>query len=254
MSKSQYINICFSDRDKELITWANMIRDDGQSVNTWIQAVLLAEAVGEPLDAGAVYIPKSRPKAASAGSLMFGDDRKSAQSGEEKRSGWQIRGENGEIIAGSIISIRVTRPVIVSLIDSLLQSHRRLGPYAKAVLRKKIRKLDSGTNVPPDESQVQDIFALYEDRYVTNARPKMQAEPSAQCRDEQQGQSSQDRSSLPAEKDQRRDKRSRHQNRSHRNPPPQQQAPQQGPQKQLSPQKQEERPQKTKNPLLGYIS
>lgn len=289
MSKSQYINICFSDKDKELIAWANMIREDNQSVNTWVQAVLLADAVGEPLDVGSVYVPRARGKAASAGIMMFGDDRKSSKTRDKTTSGWQVRGENGEIVAGSIISIRVTRPVMTALLENLHRSHKRIGPYAKAVLRKRIRKLDAGPNIPPDESQIQDIFALYEDRYVTDTdrQVKLERQPSAQdndtspCRKEAQREESrnqaqnqekgqkrsqQDRNqeasqeqdsfqqpSMPTEKNQPHRENQDHQR--NRNSHPKTQAPQQQPpQQQKPPQtKREEKPRKNGNPLLSYI-
>lgn len=267
MSKPQYINICFLDRDKELIAWANMIRENGQSINTWVQAILLAEAVGENLDAGAVFIPKSKPKASSVSAAMFGDDRSSAEAKEKKSSGWQIRGENGEIVAGSIISIRVTRPVMTALLDSLSQSHKRIGPYAKAVVRRKIRKLGSGPDVPPDESQAQDIFALYEDRYITDAgrqekdEPTVQhrAEPSQYAAPQRQGQNAPNGNSVPAGKNQqRRDGSSYHQNRNNRNNRQQQPPQPQSPQRKDPPQQPEHKDGVAKgkkpNPLLGYIN
>lgn len=235
MSKAQYINICFSDRDKELIAWANMIREDGQSVNSWVQAILLAEAVGADIDAGAVYVPKNRVKPAPRGSVMFGDDRKPAKPKNKTASGWQVRGDNGEIVAGSIISIRVTRPVILGLLDNLRQSRSRIGPYAKAILRKRVRKLDAGPNIIPDDTQVQDMFALYEDRYTS-----LQAEPArtdsmnrtAQRREEprQQREAPPPGDPMQAEKDYDRPRRDRNRSRNRNNRGYQQQNPGQPPQ------------------------
>ena len=191
--KSQYINICFSEKDKELIAWANMVREDGQSINTWIQAVLLAEAVGENLDAGAVYVPKDKRRPPS--SNVFGDYRQPSNTKKKPVSGWQIRGADGEFVAGSIISVRVTRPVMVGLIDSLHHSHKRIGPYAKAILRRKIRKLDSGPNIPPDESQIQDIFALADAHQQPKSKPPTKHRNASQ----QLGRNAQDGSSLPTD-------------------------------------------------------
>jgi len=173
VSDTKYISICFSQNDRELIAWVNMLRAEKQSVSAWVQALLLAEDVGVDIDAGAVYVPEINPavrlniKPIPAKSVMFGDDTEPKQTKPAIKFGWQIRGEAGEITAGSILSIRVTRPVIIALIDALKQTHKRLGPYIKAVIRKKIRTLDRGPNIAPDESQIRDIFALYESRYVS---------------------------------------------------------------------------------------
>lgn len=162
-----YISVCFSKNDKELIAWANMLRENNQSIGTWVQALLIAEDLNIELDAGSVS--KNQERKSAQLSLLYGT---SDETTNGQKTGWQIRGPQGEIIEGSILSIQITRPATSALLQKLRRNHKRVGPYIKAVLRKRIEVTETEPNRPPDKTILRDFFALNEHRYSLNQNPQ----------------------------------------------------------------------------------
>lgn len=162
------INICFTKKDKDLIAWVNMLIREGLSPASWVQAILLSEVLGLGIDAGGVYVPtsdKGRSARPQSSMPMFGDDTvdEPVVEKDDGPSRWEKKGDADEYRVGTILSIRVTRGVMSDVLDKLKLHRKRISPYAKAVLRKHIRKLSSGPDQPPAASQIQDLFVLYED-------------------------------------------------------------------------------------------
>lgn len=159
----QTININFTKNDRDLLAWVNMLRDKKLSPATWIQAILLSEALGLDIDAGGVWVSEinARPR---PGPLMFGDDRASNNANSNSSSPNKVFGPGNRLV------IRVTRPIMLALLRDTAKKRSKIGPYTKAVLRKHIRKLPSAPNQPPQDSQIQDIFALYEDKFTLDRK------------------------------------------------------------------------------------
>lgn len=167
MSNEQYLYLYFSKNDQDVLAWANMIRESGLSLNTWIQGILVADATKEELKIGAVFVPNApqtdTTKTSNPMTSLFGDD--TTKPRKTKPSvGWDIRGENGTLKSGSILSIKITRPAARAAIDETKKNHKRLGPYIKALIRKNMTTLCAGPNKPPNQADVLDIFALCESK------------------------------------------------------------------------------------------
>jgi len=137
-----------------------MLRHEGMKPSTWIQAILLSDTVGEKIEAGGVYIPTKKKK--RTGSLMFGDDTETDTEPSIVKSKWSVRAKNGDYLPGSTLVLRISRPVIKDTLMYIRQKHSKLAPYIKAILRKHIRKLNTGPNEPPEPEAIQDIFVIYE--------------------------------------------------------------------------------------------
>lgn len=172
MPDSKSIGIALTKQDKDLVVWLNMLRQEGMHPRTWIQAVLLAEQAGVSLDAGGVYLPSKVPRQPrSASPPMFGDDTAGASpfSPRAQTPGWDKRGENGAFVVGSILTIRISRPVMLRVLSNLAGRHKKLSSYIKAILRKHIRHLARGPNEPPDPDDIRDIFVLYDEYFEKTA-------------------------------------------------------------------------------------
>jgi len=171
----QYINIYFTKEDKEILAWANMIRENNLNLSTWIQAILVAENAGCELDIGTISTPvKTNPTVIqqSPKPSLFGDDTISEK--KKKKTGWNIRGENGKLKEGSVLSIKVTRQEVQDAMYATKRKHKRLGTYIKALIRKKLRSNPSETDRLPDKADAADAFALYasKQRNVQNSTTK----------------------------------------------------------------------------------
>lgn len=125
---------------------------------TWIQAVLLSEIAGQTIDAGGIYYQPT--KRINPSQTLFGDDTIPNQ--KPTQYGWEIRSPNGFYIPGSIVTIRITRPIVEYALSTTLIGKRRTSPYIKAILRKHIRKLSHLPNEPPKDDHIEDIFITYE--------------------------------------------------------------------------------------------
>jgi len=161
-SEIQYINIYFTKEDKEILAWANMIRENNLNLSTWIQAILVAENAGFELDIGTISIPVKAESATiqqSPKPSLFGDD--TILEKKKQKTGWNIRGENGKLKEGSVLSIKVTRQEVQDAMFVTKRKHKRLGTYIKALIRKKLRSSSSKTNRLPDKANASDVFALY---------------------------------------------------------------------------------------------
>ena len=59
--KAVCLGVCFTMYDEDILAWINMLLEDIQSPRTWIRAILDADELDLPLDAGTVLsIPTPR--------------------------------------------------------------------------------------------------------------------------------------------------------------------------------------------------
>jgi len=169
MAEQKVLNVVLTKRDSDLAAWLNMLKREGLSPRTWIQAILLADAVGEPIDAGGVCTKKQpahpplRPSRHQHETILFGDD--SEEDGQEG-GGPPLSTEAFHFQPGQTVVITISRPVIQGLIQDLEDRGKLLSPYVKAVLRKHIRQLKSGPDEPPGTEHIEDLFVLHEERFV----------------------------------------------------------------------------------------
>ena len=145
-------------RDTDIIAWLNMLQANGLNPATWVQATLLADAAGQSIDIGGIYVPLQKKRTSTIG--LFGDDTEPKQ--ETVEYGWQVRGLDRTYVPGSIFTISVSRPIISYLFEDILGGRRMKSRYIKAILRKYIRKLSQPPNELPKTQYVEDIFILYE--------------------------------------------------------------------------------------------
>lgn len=234
MSKVQYIYLYFNKNDQDILAWTNMIKESGQSLNTWVQGILVAEVAREDLSIGAVFIPPqtqtlhlTTPRQTSN---LFGDDTTTLKE-EERITGWNVRGENGKLKNGSILSIKVTRPIVQVAMEEAKRNHKRLGSYIKAIIRKKMTILSVGPNQPPNQADAMDVFFLCEGKIRRKFPDNRTQKPSQQ---------------KPKPQQQREEGRATENNQNKPTPKPQQTKPQEKPIP-------SEPKQKKKNPLLNYI-
>lgn len=161
-NKEQYINLYFTKDDKEVLTWANMIRENNLKLGTWIQGILVAEIKNEDLDIGSIQSPNPSQITLKRNSNPFGDDTNSKKN--ITKTGWNIRGENKELIAGSVLSIKVTRPIVQEALNNLKEKHKFVGAYIKAIIRKKLKESTSNQIRLPKITDVLDLFCLTENK------------------------------------------------------------------------------------------
>lgn len=130
-------NIClyFTKYDTDIIEWANMLRENGLSPATWIQAAVVSEYKQSRLDIGSV-VPITPSKTA-----LFGDDTRS-----------------GKYAVGSRLNIRVTRKIVLEALNHIIKENEMTAPVIKMILRKNIGFLSRLPNLPPDPMQLRDFF------------------------------------------------------------------------------------------------
>ena len=162
--KAQYLYIYFTKDDQDVLAWANMIRNNNLNLSTWIQAVLVAENSRAKLDIGAVCPPTQYPSKPPkpTNSSLFGDD--STGQNKAKSPGWNVRGENGMLIPGSILPIKVMRNSAQAVVNDMKRQHKRMGAYTKAVIRKNLELLPNGPDRIPRKTDALDTLALYDGR------------------------------------------------------------------------------------------
>lgn len=182
MKKSISIGILITKKDKEIADWLNMLLKEEMNPRTWVQALLLTEIVGKPIDAGGVYIPQNVKPSSHNGTLMFGDDTEDDEmlSTTNQGRGRNCRGPNGEFVIGSVFTIRITRPIMLNAIEYLKDRNKKIAPYIKFSIRQQLRILPQGPNQPPNERDIQDIFIIYEDFFSKKKRKPQNKEAIAE--------------------------------------------------------------------------
>lgn len=161
MSAQERIGFTLTKKDTDIIEWLNMLQANDLSPATWVQLILLAEQAHQEVDAGGVYIPSPKKSVASLG--LFGDD--TVQKDSPTVYGWNIRGTDGSFVVGSAFTVRITRPIVMYIVNKYLVGRRMQSRYIKAILRKHIRHLSQPPHEPPIMQNVEDIFVLYEEHF-----------------------------------------------------------------------------------------
>lgn len=183
------IGIYIGRHDLDIAAWFNLLRTEtSMSPAKWIHALLAADRMGIELDIGAVQgsVP---PKAATPPptinnlpqsgltrprSVNFGSGLTTPASQETKsktnnrinppgfRSGWMVKGPDGSYIYGSVISITISTPETIELINGVWKNNREFSSYLKALIRKYLKK-ESQARPPADAEyiRVRDAYLLY---------------------------------------------------------------------------------------------
>lgn len=137
-----------------------MIRRNNLSLTTWLQAILVANLANEDIDIGYACVTAGKnPSPQQQRSNLFGDDTKARSS---VRPGWNVRGENGELKEGSVLTIRVTRPIALDAIFETKKRHKNLGAYIKALIRKMLKNNPSDADRVPNKAEAIDVFSICE--------------------------------------------------------------------------------------------
>ena len=163
----QYLYLYFTKDDSDLLAWANMIKENNLGLSTWIQGILVAEAAKEKLYIGAVHIPTPQETVKRDNTQnLWGDDTESEN--HKILPGWHVRGQNRSLIAGSVLPVKITRPLAQEALFELKKRHKRIAAYVKAIIRQNLEILPSGPNLAPNKTTVIDVFALYEGKIGKN--------------------------------------------------------------------------------------
>ena len=165
MAKSKGIGIVLSDNDTTIIAWLNMLKREGESPRTWIQAILLADSLNQSIDVGTVYVSKKKQpkqgKPIPPKHMMFGDDTIDTSKKNKRSYGWNVKGKNNEYVSGNILSFSVSRATIIPVLDDIYSKCSNISSYIKAILRKYIKVTDNPeSEVLPDRAVVLDLFAM----------------------------------------------------------------------------------------------
>ena len=167
----QYLYLYFTKDDQDLLAWANMIKENNLGLSTWIQAILVSEAAKEKLDIGAVHIPSAmEPIKMTTTPKLWGDDTKNERT--KIVPGWHIRGENGKLVAGTVLPVKITRSLAQEALSELKKRHRKIAAYVKAIIRRDLEILPAGPDLPPNKNTAIDLFALCEDKIGKNSQPQ----------------------------------------------------------------------------------
>lgn len=163
----QYLYLYFTKDDSDLLAWANMIKENNLGLSTWIQGILVAEAAKEKLYIGAVHIPTPQETVKRDNTQnLWGDDTESKN--HKILPGWHVRGQNRSLIAGSVLPVKITRPLAQEALFELKKRHKRIAAYVKAIIRQNLEILPSGPNLAPNKTTVIDVFALCEGKIGKN--------------------------------------------------------------------------------------
>ena len=185
MAKAKNIGIVLSENDKSIIAWFNMLQKAGESPRTWVQAVLLADSLKMDMDVGTVYVPKKKTpqqlKTLSSRHLMFGDDTVDNKKRTKCTYGWSIKGQNNEYVADNIFCFRVSRAALIPVLDDIYARQSNISSYIKAILRKYIKVTETEQEAQvPDRTAMLDLFALNSIQKVDAFQIKTECEPKKQ--------------------------------------------------------------------------
>lgn len=181
------IGIYIGKHDLDIAAWFNLLRGTSISAAKWIHVLLAAERMGLEIDIGAVQgnaPPKQAPPSTvnnlpQSGltrprSVNFGSGSAAPTSAEPKaktndrinppgfRSGWEVKGPDGSYIYGSIVSITISTPETMELINRIWRNNREFSTYLKALIRKHLKK--EAQSRPPSDAEyvrIRDTYLIY---------------------------------------------------------------------------------------------
>ncbi len=156
--KTVCLGICFTLYDEDILDWVNMLSRDVQSPRTWIRAILDADELGLPLDAGTVYSIPSPRNGWTIDDMVF------PPPGQDGITSWAKRGcrmgAYRDFVIGSVLTISTSDKIIVDLKARLQEKGIPISPYIKMVIRRHIRVVRSGKNVPPQYGEAKTIITM----------------------------------------------------------------------------------------------
>ena len=101
---------------------------------------------------------------------LWGDDTENERT--KIVPGWHIRGENGKLVAGTVLPVKITRSLAQEAFSELKKRHRKIAAYVKAIIRRDLEILPAGPDLPPNKNTAIDLFALCEDKIGKNSQPQ----------------------------------------------------------------------------------
>ena len=156
--KTVCLGICFTMYDEDILAWINMLLEDIQSPRTWIRAILDADELGLPLDAGTVSSTPTPRKGTTIGDMYFPPPKRGVITSWAKR-GCRM-GAYRDFVIGSVLTISTSDKIIVDLKTRLQEKGIPISPYIKMVIRKYIRVVREGKNVPPQYGEAKTIITM----------------------------------------------------------------------------------------------
>lgn len=182
-SRTFYIGIYIGKMDLDVAAWFNMLRAKTSiSFPKWIHYLLAAEVMGEDVDIGAIKKgPQLKISSADAqlasqrNTIRFGEG--STVPGETKKTnkrvnpagfkyGWDVRGPDGSFIYGSTISISISTPETIELINKVWKNGRQFSTFLKALIRKHL------SYEPEDRAPSESEFLRICDQYLIAVTPQ----------------------------------------------------------------------------------
>jgi len=126
MSKRLNIGVYIGPDDLDIAAWFNLLRDNDLSRAKWIKGLLAAYSLDKSLDIGTISFASLSENNTAAENDKFG-------------YGWQVKGQNGEFVQGSVVNISIGKSEVVPILEEAWTNNRHLATFIKALIRKNLK-------------------------------------------------------------------------------------------------------------------
>ena len=144
MANHVSVNITITAEDQSIANWFNYLKLHNKSISKWVSGLIAAEQLGQtPFHLSSVQ-PDNLPQMITYNHFpMFGCGLASDPSSVIRPDSHQVRGEHGEFIVGSSITLSFSRTEIVKFLNQLKSDHYSPVIYIKALIQKNLESLPS---------------------------------------------------------------------------------------------------------------
>ena len=154
MSKHRYnVGILITAHDADIAAYLNFLLSNKQTPAMWLSAMVVAYEMGKPFsipDFRSAEFPKDPspspavPGPLGAAPLIFGTGSTIQQKPKDKWGyGWQVRGNNGEFVQGSVVNISFCRPEVIHILQGMRQKDFKIASFLKELMRQNMSLSDS---------------------------------------------------------------------------------------------------------------
>lgn len=176
MSKKRVsVGILITPSDADIAAYLNDLKDHRQKIATHLSALLVANETNQkivlPDFKNTIFQQKEEPKMQQNG-LLFGSGSATQDANKKWQYGWQVRGNRGEYIEGSVVSVSFTRPEIVLIIQKMQENHLKISTYLKALIRHYMSDSSEEQSITTNR----EITRLLQDYYLLQGKTGIEKE------------------------------------------------------------------------------
>lgn len=182
MSKHRYnVGILITAHDADIAAYLNFLLSNKQTPAMWLSAMVVAYEMGKtfsiPDFRSAEFSKDSSPTHAvlgplGAAPLIFGTGSTIQQKSKDKWGyGWQVRGNNGEFVQGSVVNVSFCRPEVIRILQGMRQKDYKIASFLKELMRQNMSLTDSYRTEADARELLRVFYLSNSSRLTLNSTP-----------------------------------------------------------------------------------